>query len=62
MFLTKDKRVSPDYIARVNRAGIDILSSLPRQETMRIMDSLIRYNDSVKEAEKLADIRARIGK
>jgi len=62
MFLTKDKRVSPDYIARVNRAGIDILSSLPRQETLRIMDSLIRYNDSVKEAEKLSDIRARIGK
>jgi len=60
MFLTMDKRVSPDYIARVNRAGIDILSSLPRQETLRIMDSLIRYNDSVKEAEKLSDIRARI--
>jgi len=62
MFLTKDKRVSPDYINRVNRVGIDILSSLPRQETLRIMDSLIRYNDSIKEAEKLADIRARIGK
>ena len=62
MFYTKDKRVSPDYINRVNRVGIDILSSLPRQETLRIMDSLIRYNESVKEAEKLADMRARIGK
>ena len=62
MFYTKDKRVSRDYINRVNRVGIDILSSLPRQETLRIMDSLIRYNDSVKEAEKLADMRARIGK
>ena len=62
MFYTKDKRVSRDYINRVNRVGIDILSSLPRQETLRIMDSLIRYNESVKEAEKLADMRARIGK
>ena len=62
MFLTKDKRVSTQYIARVNRIGIDILRALPRQETMRYLDALIRYNDSVPEAEKLADIRARVGR
>ena len=62
MFLTKDKRVSAQYIARVNRVGIDILRALPRQETLRYLDALIRYNDSVPEAEKLSDIRARIGK
>lgn len=62
MFLTKDKRVSAQYIARVNRVGIDILRALPRQETLRYLDALIRYNESVPEAEKLSDIRARIGK
>ena len=62
MFLTKDKRVSTQYIARVNRVGIDILRALPRQETLRYLDALIRYNDSVPEAEKLSTIRARIGK
>ena len=62
MFLTKDKRVSTQYITRVNNVGIDILRSLPRQETLRYLDALIRYNDSVPEAEKLSDIRARIGK
>ena len=61
MFLTKDKRVAPQYIARVNKAGIDILRALPRQETLRYLNALIRYNDSIPEAEKLADIRARIG-
>ena len=62
MFLTKDKRVSTQYIARVNKAGIDILRALPRQETLRYLDALIRYNDSIPEAEKLSDIRARVGK
>lgn len=62
MFLTKDKRVSSQYIARVNRVGIDILRALPRQETLRYLDALIRYNESLPEAEKLADIRARVGK
>ena len=62
MFLTKDKRVSTQYIARVNRIGIDILRALPRQETLRYLDAMIRYNDSIPEAEKLADIRARIGR
>ena len=62
MFLTKDKRVSTQYIARVNRVGIEILRALPRQETLRYLDALIRYNDSIPEAEKLADIRARIGR
>ena len=62
MFTTKDKRVSSQYIARVNRVGVDILRALPRQETLRYIDAMIRYNDSVPEAEKLADIRARIGK
>ena len=62
MFTTKDKRVSAQYIARVNNVGIDILRALPRQETLRYLDALIRYNDSVPEAEKLSDIRARIGK
>ena len=62
MFMTKDKRVSTQYIARVNRVGIDILKELPRQQTLRYLDALIRYNDSLPEAEKLADIRARIGK
>jgi len=62
MFLTKDKRVAKEYIARVNRAGIDILRALPRQETLRYLDALIRYNESIPEAEKLADIRSRIGK
>ena len=61
MFLTKDKRVAPQYIARVNKAGIDILRALPRQETLRHLNAMIRYNDSIPEAEKLADIRARIG-
>ena len=62
MFLTKDKRVSTQYIARVNKAGIDILRARPRQETLRYLDALIRYNDSIPEAEKLSDIRARLGK
>lgn len=62
MFTTKDKRVSTQYISRVNSVGIDILRALPRQETLRYLDALIRYNDSVPEAEKLSDIRARIGK
>ena len=62
MFTTKDKRVSTQYINRVNAVGIDILRTLPRQETLRILDALIRYNESVPEAEKLSDIRARIGK
>ena len=62
MFTTKDKRVSSQYIARVNKVGIDILRALPRQETLRYLDALIRYNESVPEAEKLSDIRARIGK
>lgn len=62
MFTTKDKRVSSQYISRVNKVGIDILRALPRQETLRCLDALIRYNDSVPEAEKLSDIRARIGK
>ena len=62
MFMTKDKRVSTQYIARVNKVGIDILKELPRQQTLRYLDALIRYNDSLPEAEKLADIRARIGK
>jgi len=62
MFSTKDKRVSAQYIARVNRVGIDILRALPRQETVRYLDALIRYNDSVPEAEKLSEIRARVGK
>ena len=62
MFLTKDKRVSTQYIYRVNRVGIDILRALPRQETLRYIDAMIRYNDSIAEAEKLADIRARIGR
>ena len=62
MFLTKDKRVSVQYINRVNNVGIDILRSLPRQETLRYLDALIRYNASIPEAEKLSDIRARIGK
>ena len=62
MFTTKDKRVSTQYIARVNSVGIDILRALPRQETLRCLDALIRYNESVPEAEKLSDIRARIGK
>ena len=62
MFLTKDKRVSVQYIARVNNVGIDILRKLPRQETLRYLDALIRYNDSIPEAEKLSDIRARIGR
>ena len=62
MFLTKDKRVSAQYIARVNKVGIDILRALPRQETLRYLDALIRYNASVPEAEKLSDIRARVGK
>ena len=62
MFTTKDKRVSAQYIARVNNVGIDILRALPRQETLRYLDALIRYNESVPEAEKLSDIRARIGK
>ena len=62
MFTTKDKRVSAQYIARVNSVGIDILRALPRQEVFRCLDALIRYNESVPEAEKLADIRARVGK
>ena len=62
MFTTKDKRVSSQYIARVNSVGIDILRALPRQETLRYLDALIRYNASVPEAEKLSDIRARVGK
>lgn len=62
MFLTKDKRVSAQYIARVNQVGIDILRALPRQETLRYLDALIRYNDSIPEAEKLSDIRARVGR
>ena len=62
MFTTKDKRVSAQYISRVNSVGIDILRTLPRQETFRYLDALIRYNDSVPEAEKLSDIRARVGK
>ena len=62
MFTTKDKRVSTQYIARVNKVGIDILRALPREETNRYLDALIRYNTSVPEAEKLSDIRARIGK
>ena len=62
MFQTKDKRVSAQYIARVNKAGIDILRALPRQETFRYLDALIRYNDSIPEAEKLSDIRSRVGK
>ena len=62
MFTTKDKRVSTQYISRVNRIGIDILRALPRQETMRYLDAMIRYNDSIPEMEKLSDIRARIGK
>ena len=62
MFQTKDKRVSTQYIARVNNVGIDILRTLPRQETLRYMDAMIRYNASIPEAEKLSDIRARIGK
>ena len=62
MFTTKDKRVSTQYIQRVNSVGIDILRALPRQETLRYLDALIRYNDSIPEAEKLSDIRSRIGK
>jgi len=62
MFTTKDKRVSAQYIHRVNNVGIDILRALPRQETLRYLDALIRYNESVPEAEKLSDIRARVGK
>jgi len=62
MFTTKDKRVSAQYIHRVNNVGIDILRTLPRQETLRYLDALIRYNESVPEAEKLSDIRARVGK
>ena len=62
MFTTRDKRVSTQYIARVNSVGIDILRALPRQETFRYLDALIRYNESVPEAEKLSDIRARVGK
>ncbi len=62
MFQTKDKRVSTQYIARVNQVGIDILHALPRQETLRYLDAMIRYNESIPEAEKLSDIRARIGK
>ena len=62
MFTTRDKRVSTQYINRVNQVGIDILRALPRQETLRYLDALIRYNDSIPEAEKLSDIRARIGK
>ena len=62
MFTTRDKRVSTQYIARVNSVGIDILRALPRQEVFRYLDALIRYNESVPEAEKLSDIRARIGK
>lgn len=62
MFTTKDKRVSRQYIQRVNNVGIDILRALPRQETLRYLDALIRYNESVPEAEKLSDIRARVGK
>ena len=62
MFQTKDKRVSSQYIARVNNVGIDILRTLPRQETLRYLDALIRYNSSIPEAEKISDIRARIGK
>ena len=62
MFTTKDKRVSAQYIARVNSVGIDILRALPRQEVFRYLDALIRYNESVPEAEKLSDIRARVGK
>ena len=62
MFTTKDRRVSTQYIQRVNNVGIDILRALPRQETLRYFDALIRYNDSIPEAEKLSDIRARIGK
>ena len=62
MFATKDKRVSTQYIARVNRVGIDILRALPRQETLRYLDALIRYNESIPEAEKLTDIRDRVGK
>ena len=62
MFTTKDKRVSTQYISRVNQVGIDILRALPRQQTLRHLDSLIRYNESIPEAELLSDIRARIGK
>lgn len=62
MFTTKDKRVSSQYITRVNNVGLDILRALPRQQTLRCIDSMIRYNDSIPEAEKLSDIRARIGK
>ena len=62
MFTTKDKRVSTQYISRVNSVGIDILRALPRQATFRYLDALIRYNTSVPEAEKLSDIRARVGK
>ena len=62
MFTTKDKRVSRQYIQRVNNVGIDILRALPRQETLRYLDALIRYDESVPEAEKLSDIRARVGK
>ena len=62
MFTTKDKRVSTQYIARVNSVGISILRELPRQETLRYLDAMIRYNESIPEAEKLSNIRARIGK
>ena len=62
MFTTKDKRVSAQYIARVNKVGIEILRALPRQETLRYLDAMIRYNDSIPESEKLSDIRARVGK
>ena len=62
MFTTKDKRVSTQYINRVNNVGIDILRALPRQETFRCLDALIRYNESVPEAQKLSDIRAKVGK
>jgi len=62
MFTTKDKRVSTQYISRVNSVGIDILRALPRQEVFHYLDAMIRYNESVPEAEKLSDIRARVGK
>lgn len=60
-FYTADKRVSRDYINRVNNAGISLLKQLPRAEVTRILTLLTRYNTSEEEAAKLKDIRSKVG-
>jgi len=60
-FYSADKRVSRDYITRLNNVGISILKELPAKETKDILNRLIKYNTSKEETAKLIDIRAKAG-